>query len=116
MSRLFNPVSDRVANIPVHLEKQPSEADMIRRTRGKVVTGTCLVLAFSAYSNAQMHVATPTTSKTKTTMTTNARGPFDVKIGPLDAYLKDEGLKLARMSIDKQFRGDLEATSKGEMF
>ena len=48
-------------------------------------------------------------------MTTHAHGPFDVKIGPLDAYNKDKGSNLARTSIDKQFHGDLEATSKGEM-
>ena len=48
-------------------------------------------------------------------MTTQARGPFDVKLSPLEAYNKDEGANLARMSIDKQFHGDLEATSKGEM-
>ena len=48
-------------------------------------------------------------------MTTQARGPFDVKVNPLDAYNKDEGAGLARMSIDKQYHGDLEATSKGEM-
>ena len=45
----------------------------------------------------------------------HAQGPFDVKINPLDAYNKDEGAALSRMSIDKQFHGDLEATSKGEM-
>ena len=48
-------------------------------------------------------------------MTNNARGPFRVKVNPLDAYNKDEGANLARMSIDKQFHGDLEAISKGEM-
>lgn len=48
-------------------------------------------------------------------MTTQARGAFDVKVSPLEAYNKDEGANLARMSIDKQFHGDLEATSKGEM-
>jgi hypothetical protein len=45
----------------------------------------------------------------------HAHGPFDVKINPLDPYNKDEGAALSRMSIDKQFRGDLKATSKGEM-
>jgi Protein of unknown function (DUF3224) len=45
----------------------------------------------------------------------HATGPFDVKIAPLDPYNKDEGAGLSRMSIDKQFHGDLEATSKGEM-
>lgn len=43
-----------------------------------------------------------------------ASGPFDVKVSPLPAY-NTEDASLARMSIDKQFKGDLEATSKGEM-
>src|SRR5258706_10889031 len=47
-------------------------------------------------------------------MTMQARGAFDVKLNPLPAYNRREG-KLGRMSIDKQFRGDLEATSQGEM-
>jgi len=86
---------------------------MIHRTRNKVMAGICLTLAFSAYASAQAHDLYP--ARKETTMTTQARGPFDVKLGPLDAYNKDEGAGLARMSIDKQFHGDLEATSKGEM-
>jgi hypothetical protein len=45
----------------------------------------------------------------------HAHGPFDVKINPLDPYNNDESAALSRMSIDKQFHGDLDATSKGEM-
>lgn len=45
----------------------------------------------------------------------HATGPFDVKINPLDPYNKDDGAGLSRMSIDKRFHGDLDATSKGEM-
>jgi hypothetical protein len=48
-------------------------------------------------------------------MTARATGPFDVKLAPLDAANKTEDNSLGRMSIDKQFHGDLEATSKGEM-
>jgi hypothetical protein len=48
-------------------------------------------------------------------MTTRASGTFDVKITPQAADDKGEGAILGRMSIDKQFHGDLEATSKGEM-
>jgi len=48
-------------------------------------------------------------------MSTRATGPFDVKLAPLPAYESAPEAMLARMSIDKQFRGDLEATSKGEM-
>jgi hypothetical protein len=44
-----------------------------------------------------------------------AKGTFEVKLAPIAAYNQDEGASLGRMSIDKQFHGDLEATSKGEM-
>lgn len=48
-------------------------------------------------------------------MTTRARGTFEVKLNPLPAYESAEAALLGRRSIDKQFRGDLEATSTGEM-
>jgi hypothetical protein len=44
-----------------------------------------------------------------------AMGTFDVKIGTLPSHNTSEDAKLARMSIDKQFRGDLVGTSQGEM-
>lgn len=44
-----------------------------------------------------------------------AAGPFDVKITPLDPAFKFDENPYTRFSIDKQFHGDLEATSKGEM-
>ena len=40
-----------------------------------------------------------------------AGGPFEVKLAPQTT----DAATLNRMSIDKQFHGDLEATSKGEM-
>jgi len=43
-------------------------------------------------------------------------GKFDVTLNPLDFYAKGEdGVNFRRMSIDKSFHGELEATSKGEM-
>ena len=47
-------------------------------------------------------------------MAKHASGTFEVKVAPL-AEDKGEGATLGRMSLDKQFHGDLEATSKGEM-
>jgi hypothetical protein len=44
-----------------------------------------------------------------------AAGTFDVKINPLTPYNTSADAKVARMSIDKEFHGDLEAISKGEM-
>ena len=48
-------------------------------------------------------------------MMTRASGTFDVKLNPLTLHDNAEGAPLGRMSINKQFHGDLEATSKGEM-
>ena len=45
---------------------------------------------------------------------TQASGTFDVKLAPQTLEETADGT-FGRMSIDKQFHGDLEATSKGEM-
>jgi hypothetical protein len=51
----------------------------------------------------------------ETVMTTRASGTFEVKLSPQATNDKAADAILGRMSIDKQFHGDLEATSKGEM-
>ena len=48
-------------------------------------------------------------------MTQQATGSFEVKLAPLDPAFKTDDNSLGRMSINKQFHGDLEATSQGEM-
>ncbi len=48
-------------------------------------------------------------------MTSRATGTFEVKLAPLATYENVEASPLGRMSIDKQFQGDLAGTSKGEM-
>ena len=48
-------------------------------------------------------------------MVTQASGPFEVKLEPQAADGKFEDAAMGRMTIDKQFHGDLEATSKGQM-
>lgn len=47
-------------------------------------------------------------------MSRHAAGSFDVIVKPLEAYAQD-GQGPGRMSLDKQYHGDLEATAKGEM-
>lgn len=43
-------------------------------------------------------------------------GKFSVKMNPVETYYAGDGTnKLARMTLDKSFEGDLSATSKGEM-
>jgi hypothetical protein len=51
----------------------------------------------------------------ETIMTIHASGPFDVKLNPQGPDEITQGTAVGRMSIDKQFHGDLEATSKGQM-
>jgi len=50
-------------------------------------------------------------------MTFQAKGPFDVKLAPAALAFddSDDGAARGRMSLDKQYHGDLEAASKGEM-
>ena len=43
-------------------------------------------------------------------------GEFTVALAPIEGYAKgQQGINLGRMSIDKTFKGDLNATSQGEM-
>jgi hypothetical protein len=44
-----------------------------------------------------------------------AAGPFDVSLKPLTPYDAAPDARIGRMSLDKTYRGDLEATSIGEM-
>lgn len=53
------------------------------------------------------------TQRKNTTMTYHARGTFTVDVQPLTPPPAPE---LSRFSINKQIHGDLEATTKGEMF
>ncbi|HEY0141954.1 MAG TPA: DUF3224 domain-containing protein [Thermoanaerobaculia bacterium] len=46
---------------------------------------------------------------------TTATGTFEVKLEPQALSAPGQEAAIGRMSIDKQFRGDLEGTSKGEM-
>jgi hypothetical protein len=48
-------------------------------------------------------------------MTTHAKGTFEVKTTPQAPDDKAAGPAVGRMLLDKQFHGDLEASSKGEM-
>ncbi len=48
-------------------------------------------------------------------VTTHATGTFDVKLTPVPFDDKPGDVGLGRMTIDKQFHGDLEATSRGQM-
>jgi hypothetical protein len=70
-----------------------------------VLAGLLLFLSFGSPGTAQKEVA----------VTNRASGTFEVKLAPQALANSTEDATLGRMSIDKQFHGDLEATSKGEM-
>lgn len=53
--------------------------------------------------------------KESLTMTNRASGTFEVTLKPQPAYNQAAESNLGRMSIDKLFHGDLEASSQGEM-
>ena len=48
-------------------------------------------------------------------MTTHAHGTFDVKTTPLHLDEQPPAASLGRFALDKEFHGDLAATSHGEM-
>ena len=77
-------------------------------TRAAFVAGVCLTIGGAIGSSH-------TDKKTEAVMRTRASGRFDVRLAPLTLDDRAADATLGRMSIDKVFLGDLEATSKGEM-
>ena len=69
---------------------------------------TCLLFLVAA----AVGQTAPSSSK-EVPMTQHATGPFDVKITHKDDNSSDP--LLARMTLDKQYHGDLEATGQGQM-
>lgn len=88
-------------------------ADMknLFRSRMIVVVLICLDLAIGLPTPAQTQPNAPAAKKESVMM--HASGTFDVKLSPQTTA--DQDPNVGRMSIDKQFHGDIEGTSKGEM-
>jgi hypothetical protein len=79
------------------------------------VAGLWLLLGFAASAQAQTPSPDSGATRPEAVATSRATGTFDVKLDPLTLDgLPDDAL-LGRMTIDKQFHGDLEGTSRGEM-
>ena len=69
-----------------------------------------IVVVLSTFASAPLFAQAPTTTNGATM--SRATGGFDVKVTPQEDKTDPA---IARMVLDKQFHGDLEATSKGEM-
>jgi len=93
---------------------------------GILTAAICIGIGVGAKADAARRMYVPTRddgaekvlSQTKmgeTVTTQHAKGPFDVKIVPEGELDKAEGSTIARMSVTKQYHGDLEATATGEM-
>jgi hypothetical protein len=80
----------------------------------RLIAGLCLCLGFVASGHAQNQPPAQAAPSKEKVVTSHASGTFDVKLTPL-AVEEGADAGLARMSIDKQFHGDLDGTSKGFM-
>lgn len=89
---------------------------------GALAAGCCLVFAVSIARGHHAFTTDPAKhldgmssndSEQKAITMKHASGTFDVKLSPMDD--KSEDATLARMSIEKQWHGDIEGTSKGQM-
>ncbi len=72
-------------------------------------------LSFGSTAHAQESTATPAPITVQKGNAMHASGTFEVKLIPQPPEDKADGSTLGRMSIDKQFHGDLEGASKGQM-
>ncbi len=64
---------------------------------------------------AQSPQPAPAAKTKEVAMTTTAKGSFTVALEPLTDSARKPGWAPGRMTIDKQFQGDLAGTSQGEM-
>jgi hypothetical protein len=88
----------------------------ILRVAAGILAWASLASVVAAPSFAQAPAPNPGTVQKGARVTTmHARGPFDVKLAPQPTSDTSEGSPLGRMSIDKQYHGELDATARGEM-
>jgi hypothetical protein len=76
---------------------------------------SCVTLVICISGSMATRSRAATTNQKEAAMTARATGPFDVKLAPQDPNDTAPGSTLGRMSLDKQYHGDLEATAKGQM-
>ncbi len=80
-----------------------------------VVVLAAVDLSLAAAAPAQASPPVPGPVQKPAALTIRASGSFEVKLTPQAPDDKDEGSTLGRMSLEKQYHGDLEATARGEM-
>lgn len=83
------------------------------RAGGAAIAAFGLFLGFGPQADTKTISPFSNTEQKETVVTKHASGTFEVKLNPQEDKVGDP--TVGRMSLDKQFRGDLEATSKGQM-
>ena len=78
-----------------------------------VVLGLCLCFGYAAFTQTQSPASTGT--KKEPTVNGHASGSFEIKMAPQPITEEEKKTISVRMTSDKQFHGDLEGTSTGEM-
>jgi len=86
-----------------------------RFPRGLFFVVLCVFFCHRFQAHAQTQLSTPNQSQKEAAMPMHASGPFEVKISPQTPDGTFEDATMGRMTIDKQFHGELEGTSKGQM-
>jgi hypothetical protein len=89
--------------------------EMGSRAGAGVIAGLCLSLCLDFPAHARTPSPAPKAIQKGAVLTTRASGTFEVKVTPQATDGKAESAPFGRMSIDKQFHGDIEGTSRGEM-
>ncbi len=89
------------------------------RTGAAVLAALCLSLSFATAAFTQNASQNSTPAQKGAALTAHAAGTFEVKVAPPPGEKAPDpnsgDSSLGRMTIDKQFHGDLEGTSKGQM-
>jgi hypothetical protein len=80
--------------------------------KGNMMWGTLSLLAEKRIVR-QIRVAKTESNQTKTTMTQHATGTFEVKLTPQDDKTSDGSM--GRMTFEKQWQGEIQGTSTGQM-
>ena len=80
-----------------------------------VVAVSLLLLLTLGPGCARASSNAPSTAQEEAVVTIRANGTFEVKLSPQISDDKAGDSSVGRMSIDKQFHGDLEASSLGQM-
>jgi hypothetical protein len=80
----------------------------------RIIAGAAVTAAL-LWATAGCSTGAPAIAMKETRMTLTATGPFEVKLNPEAPTAAASAAGLSRLSLDKQFHGDLQARSQGEM-